>query len=261
VAQRKNHGRSIVIGKEEGGLYKLKGHSKATMTHSIENPCELWHRRLSHVNYKALPYVRKAFTSLPKFKVDHECVCNGCAQGKNIKNPFPKRDSKAKGDLDLIHSDVCGPMPSTSNNGYVYYVYFIDDYSRKTWVYFFKSKYEVFSKFKEFKALSENLSERKIKILKLDNGGEYTSKEFANFCKYVGIKRELTTPYNPQENGVAEIKNRTIMEAVKTMIHDQDLPMHLWAEAAKTTVYVQNRLSHSALGFKTPKEMFSRKKP
>jgi hypothetical protein len=106
------------------------------MTHSIENPCELWHRILAHINYKALPYVSKAVTGLPKLKVDHEGVCNGCAQGKNIKNPFPKRNSQAKGVLELIHSDVCGPMPSTSISGYVYCVSFIDDYSRKTWVYF-----------------------------------------------------------------------------------------------------------------------------
>ena len=133
--------------------------------------------------------------------------------------------------------------------------------THKTWVYFLKSKDEVFSKFKEFKALIENLSERKIKILRSDNGGEYTSNEFVNYCKDVWIKRELTTPYNPQQNGVAERKNRTIMEAVNTTIHDQYLPMYLWAEAAKTAVYVQNRLSHSALGFKTPEEMFSGKKP
>jgi hypothetical protein len=124
-----------------------------------------------------------------------------------------------------------------------------------------KSKNEVFSKFKEFKSLIENISKRKIKVLRSDNGREYTSKEFVNYCKEVGIKRELTTPYNPQQNGVAERKNRTIMEAVKIMIHDQDLPMCLWEEAAKTTIYVQNQLSHSALGFKTLEEMFSGKKP
>ena len=101
---------------------------------------------------------------------------------------------------------------------------------------------------KEFKALIENISDKKIKTLWSDNGGEYTSKEFEAFCKDAGIKRELTTPYNPQQNGVAERKNRTIMEAVKTMIYDQDLPMHLWAEAARTAVYVHNRISHSALG-------------
>jgi hypothetical protein len=109
--------------------------------------------------------------------------------------------------------------------------------------------------------LIENLFKRKIKILRSDNGGEYTSKEFVNFCTNVGIKRELTTPYNPQQNGVAERKNRTILEAVKTMIHDQDLPMCLWAEATMAVVCLQNRLSHSALGLKTPEEMFTRKKP
>jgi hypothetical protein len=114
-------------------------------------------------------------------------VCNGCAQGKNIKNPFPKRDNKEEGVLELIHSDVGDPIPSSSINGYVYYVSFIDDYSCKIWKYFLKSKDEVFSKFKEFKALIENLSKRKIKILKSDNGGEYTSKYFVNLCKYVEI--------------------------------------------------------------------------
>jgi hypothetical protein len=251
---------AIVIGTEEGGLYKLKGHSNAALIHSSEIPCELWHRRLAHINYKVLPYVSKVVTGLPYFKVDHKGMCKGCAQRKNIKNHFPKSDSKA-GVLELIHSDVCGRMPSTSLSGYVYYVSFNDDYSCKTWVYFLKSKDEVLGKFKEFKALIENLSERKIKILKSNNGGEYTSKEFVIFCRDSRTKREITTPYNPQQNGVAERKNRTIMETVKTILHDQDLPMHLWAEAARTTVYVQNRLSHSALEFKTLEEMFSRKEP
>jgi transposase InsO family protein len=101
-----------------------------------------------------------------------------------------------------------------------------------------KAKSEVFNKFKEFKVLVENLSEKKIKILRSDNGGEFTSDEFKAFCKEVGIKRELSTPYNPQQNGVAERKNRTIMEAIKAMIHDQDLSMHLWAEASRTTMYM-----------------------
>jgi hypothetical protein len=126
---------------------------------------------------------------------------------------------------------VSGPMPSSFNSRYLYYVSFINDYYHKTWLYLLKSKYEVFKKFKEFKSLIENLSKRNIKILMSDNGGEYTSKEFVNFCKDVGIKRELTTPYNPQQNGVVERKNRTIVEVVKTMIHDQDLPMCLWEEA------------------------------
>jgi hypothetical protein len=79
--------------------------------------------------------------------------------------------------------------------------------------------------------------------------------------KDIGIKRELTTPYNPQQNGAGERKNRMIMEEIKTIIHNQDLTMHLWAEEARKKIYFQNRLSHSALGFKNPKEMFTRKKP
>jgi hypothetical protein len=98
-------------------------------------------------------------------------------------------------------------------------------------------------------------------MLKSDNGGKYTSNEFGIFCRDAWIKRELTTPYNPKQNGVAEINNRTIMEEVNTMIHDQDLPMHLWDEGARTTIYVQNRLSYSALGFKTSEEFFIEKKP
>jgi hypothetical protein len=125
-------------------------------------------------------------------------------------------------------------------------------------VYFLNSKDELLGKFKEFKSLVENLSERKIKILRSENGGEYTSNEFGSFCKDFVIKRELTTTYNSQQNGVAERKNRTIM-VVKTTIHDKDLSMHLWVEAERTTIYVQKRLSHSALGFKTPEEMFSGK--
>ena len=92
-------------------------------------------------------------------------------ESKEHKNPFSKNDTKIEGILKLIHSDVCGPMPSTSLSGYIYYVTFIDYYSRKTWVYFFKSKDEVFGKFKEFKSLVENLLERNIKTLRSDNGG------------------------------------------------------------------------------------------
>jgi hypothetical protein len=102
------------------------------LNHSIESPCELWHIILSLINYKALPCVRKVVIGFPELKVDHEGVCKGCAQGKNIKNHFPKRYSKEEGILELIHSDVCGPMPSTSLSGYAYYVSFIDNYSRKT---------------------------------------------------------------------------------------------------------------------------------
>jgi transposase InsO family protein len=124
-----------------------------------------------------------------------------------------------------------------------------------------KGKSEVFNKFKEFKALVKNLSEIKIKILRSDNGGEFIADDFKTFCREVWIRRELTTPYNPQQNGVAERNNRSIMEVVKSMIHDRDLPMHLWEEATRTFVYVYNKIPHHALGNKTPEKMFTGEKP
>ena len=125
-------------------------------------------------------------------------VCKGCAKGKNTKKTFPSSESKEKGILEIIHSDVCGMMSSMALSRYVYYVSFIDDFSRMTWIYFMNNKDDVFSKFKEFKSLIENHTEKKINIFRLDNGVEFTSNEFKELCRYSRIKRELTTPYNPQ---------------------------------------------------------------
>ena len=133
MVKRKDH-KWCSIGIEEGGLYKLKGYADSALATSTINPCELWHRRLAHVHYRALPIVSKVVTGLPEIQIKHEGVCKGCPQGKNTKNPYPKSDSKAKGILDIIHSDICRPMQTTSLSGYVYYDSFIDDYSRKTWI-------------------------------------------------------------------------------------------------------------------------------
>ena len=114
---------------------------------------------------------------------------------------------------------------------------FIDDYSQKSWIYFLKAKSETFDRFKE---LIENQTGKHICILRSDNGGEYESNEFDVFCQEAGIKKELTVPYNPQQNGVAERKNRTIYEAAKAMITDLDLPLSLWDEATGTVVYIKN---------------------
>jgi hypothetical protein len=115
-------------------------------------------------------------------QVEHDGVCKGCALGKNAKGSFPSSDNRSKGILDIIYSYVCEQMTVLSLGNFFYYVTFIDDFSRKTCIYFLKAKDEVFNKFQEFKALVEKLSRRKIKFLRLDNGGGYTSNEFKEFC-------------------------------------------------------------------------------
>ena len=124
-----------------------------------------------------------------------------------------------------------------------------------------KQKSETFSKFQEFKALVEKQTGKNIRILRTDNGGEFESHHFEDFCKEVGIKRQLAVPFNPQQNGVAERKNRTICEAAKAMMYDIDLPVSLWAKATRTAVYIQNRCLHAILKDKTPEEIFTGEKP
>lgn len=131
---------------------------------------------------------------------------------------FPSRGKRTKQILELVHSDVFGPVKVPSLGKSVYYVSFIDDFSRNTWIYFLKNKSEVFDRFKEFKALVENQTEKKIKVLRTDNGGELCSKEFEEFCKKCGIARQKTTPYTPQQNGVAERMNKTLMERARSML-------------------------------------------
>jgi transposase InsO family protein len=250
-----------VIGSREGNLYRLLEQNEEALVHDKVNPNELWHRRYAHINYQALPFLRRMVEGIPKLKSTHEGICKGCALGKNIKKPFPISNNRSKEILDIIHSDVCGPMPVGSLGGSLYYVIFIDDYSRKTWLYLLKTKDEVFSKFQEFKAEIENLTNKKIKTLRTGNGGEYISKEFVAFCKSAGIRRELIVPHNPQQNGVAERKNGSIEETIKALLNDQGLSMFLWGEAAMTAIYVQNRSPHPILKDMTPEEAFSGKKP
>lgn len=153
-----------------------------------------------------------------------------------MKNHFARNDTISKDILDIIHSDVYGPMVVKSLGGNKYYVTFIDDFSRKKWLYLLMKKDEAFKKFHEFKNEVENMTERKIKTLRFDNGGEYTFKELITFCKEARIKRELIFPYNPEQNGLDERKKRTIEDCVRAMLYDQDLPQFLWRETCVATV-------------------------
>jgi IS30 family transposase len=152
-------------------------------------------------------------------------------------------------------------MKTTSHGGARYFLTFIDDFSRKTHVYLLKAKGEAFEKFKQYKALVENEIGHKIKVLCSDNGGEFVFKKFDTFLAECGIQRQTSAPYSPQQNGVAECANRTIMECARSMILAQGLELEFWGEAMNTAVYIKNRCPTKALDSKTLQEAWSGRKP
>ena len=155
-----------------------------------------------------------------------------------------------------MHSDVCGPMPTLSIGGAAYFVTFIDGFSQKTWVYLLRRKDEVFSVFKRFVTLVETQTGKKVKCLHSYNGGEYVSKPFQDFCDQKGIKRELTAPYNPPQNGVADRMNRTIQEKVRSMLSNANLPNGFWAESLAPDVHLINRSPNRVLDMTVPEEIW-----
>lgn len=141
-------------------LYKLQIHSLMALigkdNRNGKELNELWHRRMGHLHHGALRMLRETMIGVPFLSTEHDDVCKGCVLGKYAKATFPRSDSRAKGVLGLIHLDICGPMSTKALSGSEYFVTFIDDHSRKTWIYFLKTKDEVFDRFREFKALVEN---------------------------------------------------------------------------------------------------------
>jgi transposase InsO family protein len=152
-------------------------------------------------------------------------------------------------------------MKTTSHGGARYLVTFIDNFLRKIHVYLLKAKGKVFDKFKVYKALVENQIDMKIKTLRSDNGREFMSKKFDDFLRECGIQRQTSAPYTPQQNGVVERANRTIMECARSMILAQGLDLEFWAEAVNTVVYIKNRCATTALDSKTLQEAWTGDKP
>ncbi|CAL8992473.1 unnamed protein product [Prunus brigantina] len=232
---------------------------KASVCHSTT----LWHRRLGHLNISSLRLLQEQdmVAGLPEIKAV-KGVCEGCVLGKQCREAFPREaTTKASTPLELIHSYVCGPMQTTTKARNRYFLTSIDDCTRTHWVFFLMHKYEVLSVFKRFKAIVELQSGYKLKKLRSDRGEEYTSMEFDRFCEDVGMERQLTTPYTPQQNGVAERKNRTIVEMAKCLMLEKKISFEFWVEAVNTSVYILNRCPTKALLKKTPFEAYSGRKP
>ena len=163
--------------------------------------------------------------------------------------------------LQLIHTNVAGPHKTSSLNGSKYYIVFINDYTRMCWINFLSFKSEVAGVFFKFKNWIENQSGFRIHVLRLDNSKEYALNEFDKLCEEAGIEHQLTEPYTPQQNGVNERKNRTIMEMARCLLHKKELPKEYWVEVANIVVFLLNRLPTKVVDGNTPFEAWYDFKP
>ena len=218
----------------------------------------LWHMRFGHAGEKSLQTL--AMQGLLKgaktCKLD---FCEQCVMGKQTRVKFGTTIHNTEGILDYIHTDVWGPTKTASLGGKHYFVTFVDDFSRRVWVYSLKSKDEVFETFLIWKKMVEKQTRRKIKVLRSDNGTEYRNDQFSYFCKKEGISRHFTVRDTPQQNGVAERMNRNLLEKVRCMLSNAGLGKQFWAEVVMYASHLINRLPSAALNGKTPLEVWSGK--
>jgi Reverse transcriptase (RNA-dependent DNA polymerase)/gag-polypeptide of LTR copia-type/Pol polyprotein, beta-barrel domain/GAG-pre-integrase domain/Integrase core domain/Domain of unknown function (DUF4219)/Zinc knuckle len=225
-----------------------------------------WHRRFGHLNVQGLrQLVQKGMVHglpLETIKDWKLGICEGCLYGKQHRESFQKGMSgRASELLEIVHSDVVGPMEVVSHGGFKYFVTFTDDKSRILFTMPMATKDRVFSIFKIYLKHMERKTEKKLKILRSDNGGEYMSGEFLAYLDDLGIDHQWTARYTPEQNGVAERVNRTIVEGIRTMLRDSGLDKRWWGEALLHMMYLKNRMPTKALDGKTPYEAFHGKRP
>lgn len=231
--------------------------AQSSVKHSSATIFDLWHCRLGHSSHAVVNTVLKE-CNLPTYN-NTQYFCSACCLGKAHKLPFSPSQTVCNAPLELIHSDVWGPAPLISSNGFQYYVHFTDHYSRFTWLYLLKHKSDVYKAFTDFKQLVENQFDHKIKILQTDGGGEFIALK--SFLQTHGIQHRLSCPYTPEQNGLAERKHRHITEMGRTLLAKSSLPFKFWDDAFCTAVYLINRLPSSVLQYRTPYELIFHKPP
>lgn len=251
---------TIGCGIRRGKLYYLDLESKSTK--SLQQALavggsedrkrkEIWlrHRRFGHASFR---YLKRLFPSLFTDIDISSFHCDTCELAKSHRASFPLRLNKSPFPFMIIHSDVWGPSKVTTLGGSRWFVTFIDDCTRMTWLCLMKSKSEVNSIFQKFHTRIETQYNRKIQIIHSDNGGEYHSTEFQHYLETQGIIHHTTCPTTPQQNGVAERKNRHLLEIVRALLIEAHMPLSYWGEALTAAAYLINRVPSSTLNFKTP---------
>ena len=250
-----------MVAKRAGSLYYLQATVITGESHSVvKNDLSSWHQRLGHPAEGTL----KAMISKKVVEVGSTArmeKCEDCLLGKAKKLSFPAGNHTSTSPLDYIHSDLWGPSQVKSLGGGKYYMSIIDDFSRKVWVYILKEKSEAFTTFKTWCKEMENEKGIAPKVLRTDNGLEYLSKDFDAFCLEKGIRRHRTVPANPQQNGVAERMNRTLLERVRCLLSSSGAGKHFWAETVSTAAYLINKCPSSGIGGSIPDERWYGTKP
>ena len=233
----------------------------AEVKHSIDPVFALWHDRLAHIGVERMRLMQGMVIGMGKLKITHDNLqCVPCSRGKQKSKPI-KSDGRAlsKLHLELVHTDVCGPMSTPSIGGANYFALFVDDASRKVWVAFLQRKSDLLEKFKQVYHTLVN-TKGKIITLRCDNGGEYTSTNFTNFCRGVGVVLSYTAPNTPQQNGVAERKIGAVVSMARCMLQRASLSSKFWAEAIAYAVHICNRIPTKLLRV-TPDEHWYGEKP
>jgi hypothetical protein len=209
-----------------------------------EDESFLWHRRMGHIHFDNLVKVskREAVREMPQIMKPTNTLCKHCQEGKKTKTRFKSKEYSTTRPVEILHTDLVGPTTIKALKGEKYLMLLVYDYTRMTAVCFLKNKSEAFENFKIYKEMVENEMDSRIKCLRSDNGGEFTSKELMDYCSSHGIKRQFFVARTPQQNGVVERKKRTIHEMAQTMLMDSKLTHIFWTREVHTTVHIQNRV-------------------
>ncbi|KAD4888796.1 hypothetical protein E3N88_20869 [Mikania micrantha] len=267
----------------DDGLYKLElddDFSRSSLSYNInenstknkrkrdlETSSMLWHQRLGHISRDRLSRLVKDEV-LPSLDFTDFGTCVKCLKGK-MRIATKKGATRSSNLLEIIHTDISGPYTIAGITGHTSFITFIDDYYRYMYLYLIKDKSKSLTNFKDYKTEVENQLDLKIKVVRSDRGGEYYGRHtdvgqapglFYEFCKGQVIVNQYTMPGTPQQNGVAERRNRTLMNMMRSMLANSDLPSFLWIEALKTAVHILNRVSSKSVP-KTPYELWTERKP
>jgi hypothetical protein len=250
-------GLTLLQGRSRDGLYPIfltKPPDKArrlTAFIGVSADLACWHRRLGHPSLSIIEQLRKLGHLSVSALTNQHSLCEPCQLAKSKCLPFSNSNNVTSEPLELIHSDLwCSPIPSVS--GCRYYVVFIDNFSRFSWIYPMHNKSDTFNCFVKFKGIVENLMSKKIKAFQSDGGGEFTSNQFKQFLTSHGILHRIACPHTPQQNGLAERKHRHIVETGLALLAQSKLPSTYWVDAFNTAVYLINRMPTSVLHNRSP---------